>query len=78
MKRNDLIAINEQIKIKQAAAMSTLRSSTGKYLTRELEKEIDRTISDAIGSFEHLVSYDGMQKILGKLDVIKPNLNTHH
>ena len=51
--------------------MSTLRSSAGKYLTRELEKDIDRTIVDVIGNFENLVSYSDMQKILAKLEVVK-------
>ena len=51
--------------------MSTLRSSAGKYLTRELEKDIDRTIVDVIGNFENLVGYNDMRKILAKLRVVK-------
>ena len=67
---------NEELKVKQAAAVTFLRQSTKKYLTREIEKDLDMTIDYTVGAWEKLIWPQKLWTILTKLQVLKENPDT--
>ena len=75
-KREKYIHFNEELKIKQAAAVSFLRQSTKKYLTREIEKDLDMKIDYTVGAWEKLILPQKLWTILTKLQVLQENPNT--